>query len=177
MMNCSSSSGHRFAAKTSEIAAIVSTAAFGATGCVYQDLSDTCTFASGTPLYQLAAYELGLVIGSTQFSDTDPPFLVLYGPDGEAILDVDLVARPARAGTPRAAPGQRCMKAEVRSFDLAVDAGKWSSYWASAKEHREFSAGVAVPGLEPPVRARSFGFAFLSKSTGESVASCGCFAQ
>jgi hypothetical protein len=119
--------------------------------------------------------ELTLVISAPRFSEDKPPFLTLG--DSDPKLVVDLVAVEVSGGIEKNVPGTSCATGEVREFDLAVDAEAWLNHWAAAKEKGRFAMGVGVPGLTPPVRKSSFGFALVEKSSQEYAATCGCLAM
>jgi hypothetical protein len=119
--------------------------------------------------------EFVLVISAAQFSEHKLPFLTLGGSNPELV--VDLVAVDVSGDTADSISGAHCAPAEAREFDLAVNIEEWLNYWAAAKEEGHWAMAVGVPGLEPPVRESSIGFALVEKSSRESAASCGCLAE
>ena len=146
-------------------------------GCVYQNFGDTCQFPSDVPFYEAELSALSLIIVSPHFSDTDAPFLSLYDHDNESALAVELIELEQHSSGLIGATTQYCRDAETREYLLAVDQQDWTSYWVMAREAGRFSVGVAVPGLEPPVRSNSFGFALYEKSSRDPAWVCGCLAR
>ncbi len=71
----------------------------------------------------------------------------------------------------------QCKGVELHAFKLEVETDVWDSYWAEVKERRKYNVGVAFPGLEPPVRLSSIGFAFVENATQKPIVSCACLAE
>ena len=149
----------------------------GVSGCIYQDLGDTCVYADGQPFYAFRPDELNLIIGSSQFSATQDPWLRMYEEQDDSALDVPLERTQEPSDSMYPDLLEHCSKVEARKFELVVENEEWSKYWSSARERRTFSIALAMPGLESPVRTKSFGFALVSREDGEVRASCGCFAR
>ena len=149
----------------------------GVSGCIYQNLGDTCVYADGQPFYAFRPDELNLIIGSSQFSATQEPRLRMHQEQDDSALEIRL----ERTQTPNDSVHpdllEHCSNVEAREFELAVENEEWSEYWSSAKGHRTFSMALAMPGLESPVRTKSFGFALVAIEDGEPRVSCGCFAR
>jgi hypothetical protein len=149
----------------------------GISGCVYQSLGDTCVYAEGQPFYSFRPDELNLIVGSSQFSATQDPWLKLNADQEESALVVPLALTQIPSDTSYADLLGYCSNVEARNYELAVENAEWSEYWSSAKDRGSFSVALAIPGLEPPVRAKSFGFALIGREDGDIKASCGCFAK
>jgi len=105
------------------------------------------------------------------------PYVLLDDSDGKTELIVQLALLDESFDLPDEFKTHRCKGTEFRAFRLETDSDQWQSYWAESKKRREFSYGVVLPGLVPPVRAHSIGIAFVNRSSGESAVSCGCLAR
>ena len=158
------------------VTAIIIVSVTGVSACVTLNPIDTCRFSSKTPLYDFSPDALTFLLASPRYSAIEKPFLVLYDPDGNPVVKIDLVARKDTEEWPESYIGQRCVEVEWREYNLSVDSDDWSSYWNAAIDGG-FSVGVALPGLEGPVRLHAIGFAFIDSSTRKSSASCGCLQQ
>ena len=140
-------------------------------GCTYQAATDVCDFPFAV-LYESAPSSFTVSIVSPHYSEATP-FLSFHGPDGEPALIVSLIEdRQLRESS-----ADRCRNAELRRYRLSVGEEDWIDYWAKAVESGRFSGGVGVPGLESPVRTRSFGFALIDESSGRPAWVCGCLAR
>lgn len=146
-----------------------------ATSCVYQQFADTCDYFSGVFFYSIEPTDYTLFVSAPQILEEKPPILAFGDPETSS-LAVKLVAVESADGTPEPFTESRCSSSTIGEYELVVDKEDWITYWETVKEEGSFSIGVGVPGLEPPIPASSFGFAFVEKSSREPAASCGCLA-
>ena len=149
----------------------------GVSGCIYQNFGDTCAYLDGQPFYAFRPDELNVIVGSSQFSATQDPWLRMYEEQDDSALEVLLERTQTPSDSVYPVLLEHCSNIEAREFELAVENEEWSKYWSSAKDRRTFSMALAMPGLEPPVRTKSFGFALVAREDGEVKVSCGCFAR
>ena len=150
---------------------------FVTSSCVFINPSDTCRFASHSHIYKYDPEALMFVVGYPSRPNPETPYLELGSSSDAPDLTVVLASLDERYEMPPELDSHRCKNVEFHAFDLEVDSEDWGSYWTAAKDRGDFSIGVVFPDLEMPVRLHSIGFAFVDKSTQESVASCGCLGQ
>ena len=145
------------------------------TSCVYQQFADTCKHLSGAFFYSIEPADYTLFVSAPQILEEKPPILAFGDPE-DSSLAVELVAVDSSDETRGPFAESGCSSSTIREYELVVDKESWISYWETVKEEGSYSMGVGVPGLEPPIRSNSFGFAFVEKSSREPAGYCGCFA-
>jgi len=156
-------------------AVLASGALILSSSCVYQQFADTCDHFSGVFFYSIEPTDYTLFISAPQVLEKKPPTLA-FGDSDTSSLTVRLVAVESGDSTHDPFTESRCSSPTIGEYELVVDKEDWITYWENVKEEGSFSIGVGVPGLEPPIRDSSFGFAFVEKSSRNPAASCGCLA-
>jgi hypothetical protein len=146
-------------------------------GCTYQNLTDTCVFPSKAPLYETEASALRMLVAWPHSVEKHAPFLSLYDTNEEPLMTVGLMEVASDSTVVLGAAAPNCGRAETHEYSLVIDEDDWVSYWRTAKESGEFSAGVAMPGVEPVMRRDSIGFGLADVQTGEFYWVCGCLAR
>ncbi len=103
--------------------------------------------------------ELNLIVGSSQFSATQDPWLKLNADQEESALVVPLALTQIPSDTSYADLLGYCSNVEARKYELAVENAEWSEYWSSATDRGTSFRGVSdsPSGLEKrPPQYRAF---------------------
>ncbi len=145
--------------------------------CAYQDFTKTCVFPTHTPMQEADASDLRMVVAWPRSADKTDTFLSLYDANQEPVLRIELAEANSDSVSNSVALSSSCRRAEKREYDLVVDQGDWVSYWDAARQSGRFFGFVAMPGIDPPIRANAVGLTLVDKNSGDLVWACGCLAK